>query len=139
MKTFFRVVLCLSSFSTPVWSAPKHPAVMRMEATAFALDAKPTSAGTVVHDGAVAADPAVLPLGSRIRVTHAGAYNGIYTVSDTGNKIAGRHIDIYMKSAAEAKQFGKKMVRVQVLETGTGKQDARNKDIPAAPAPAKNE
>ena len=106
---------------------------MRMEATAFAVDSRPTSAGTVAHEGVVAADPAVLPLGSRIRVSGAGPYSGIYTVTDTGNKVNGRHIDIFMASAREAKQFGKKMVRVQLLESGSGKQDAREKDIPAAP------
>jgi 3D (Asp-Asp-Asp) domain-containing protein len=59
---------------------------MRMEATAFAQDAKPVAAGTVPHEGIVAADPAVLPLGSRIHITAAGVYNGIYTVTDTGAK-----------------------------------------------------
>ena len=103
-----------------------------MQATAFSQGAQPTSAGTVPHEGIVAADPAILPLGTRIRLRDAGTYNGIYTVTDTGNKINGRHIDIYMQSAAEAREFGKKMVRVQVLETGSGKKDARAKDIPAA-------
>jgi rare lipoprotein A len=107
---------------------------MRMEATAFVPHAQPTSSGTVAHEGIVAADPAVLPLGSRIRITRAGAYNGIYTVTDTGDKVIGRHIDLCLATTAEAKQFGKKLVLVQILETGTGKQDARDKDIPAATA-----
>lgn len=104
---------------------------MRMEATAFVRDAKPTASGTVAHEGIVAADPAVLPLGSRIRVQGADAYNGVYTVTDTGAKIVGRHIDLYLPSAAQAKQFGKKVVTVQVLTRGAGKEDARAKDIPA--------
>ena len=103
---------------------------MRMEATAFAQDRKPTASGTVPHSGIVAADPAVLPLGSRIRVTGAGGYNGTYTVTDTGSKINGRHIDLYVPSAARAKAFGKKIVRVRLLEIGKGKQDARDKDVP---------
>ncbi len=106
--------------------------VTPMEATAFAVDGKPTSAGTVVHSGIIAADPAVLPLGSRVRVTKAGPYNGVYTVTETGAKVNGNHIDIYMPSTVEAKKFGKKIVGVQLLETGEGKQDARNKDIPAS-------
>ncbi len=107
---------------------------MRMEATAFAQHSKPTAAGTVPHEGIVAADPAVLPLGSRIRISGAGPYNGIYTVTDTGDRINGMHIDLYMSSAAEAKQFGKKLVFVRKLQTGTGKQDARDKDIPVSTA-----
>jgi rare lipoprotein A len=107
---------------------------MHMEATAFAQDAKPTAAGTVPHEGIVAADPAILPLGSRIRITAAGVYNGIYTVTDTGAKINGRHVDLYLPSDAEAKQFGKKVVLVRILRIGAGKQDARDKDIPARTA-----
>jgi rare lipoprotein A len=109
----------------------RHP-IMRMQATAFTPASNATAAGTVPHEGIVAADPAVLPLGSRIRVTGANSYSGIYTVTDTGNKVRGRHIDVCLLSAAEAKQFGKKVVRVQVLSRGAGKQDAREKDIPAA-------
>ena len=66
----------------------------------------------------MAADPAVLPLGSRIYVTNAGAYSGVYTVADTGSKIQGRHIDIFIHGAARAKAFGKKTVLVRVLRRG---------------------
>ncbi len=104
---------------------------MRMEATAFSRVEGPTSAGTVPHRGIVAADPSVLPLGSRIRITKAGALNGTYTVTDTGGGVKGRHVDIYVPSQAQAKKFGKKMVNVQVLHTGEGKEEAREKDIPA--------
>ena len=109
---------------------PRHR-VMRMEATAFTPANGATAAGTVPHEGIVAADPAVLPLGSRIRVTGANSYNGIYTVTDTGGKVRGRHIDLCLGSTAEAKQFGKKMVRVQLIHRGAGKQDAKENDIPA--------
>src|SRR5690242_17733013 len=78
---------------------------MRMEASAFVLDAKPTAASTVPHIGIVAADPSILPLGSRIRIAGAGAYNGVYTVTDTGAHVIGRRIDIYVPSAAKAKRF----------------------------------
>lgn len=117
----------------PSWGAVARHPVMRMEATAYSqLTAKPTAAGTVPHDGIVAADPTILPFGSRIRVTGAGAYSGIYVVTDTGSKVVGRHIDLCLPSAAEAKQFGKQVVRVQVLDVGTGKPEARAVDIPAA-------
>jgi len=102
-----------------------------MEATAFTPESGATASGTVPHRGIVAADPAVLPLGSRIRVTGANAYNGIYTVTDTGSKVRGRHIDLCLRSVTEAKRFGKKIVRVQLLRKGAGKQDARENDIAA--------
>jgi 3D (Asp-Asp-Asp) domain-containing protein len=104
---------------------------MRMQATAFTPATGATAAGTVPHEGIVAADPAVLPLGSRIRVTGANSYNGIYTVTDTGSRVVGRHIDLCLGNVAEAKKFGKKVVQVQLLRRGAGKRDARENDIAA--------
>ena len=106
----------------------KKPAVITMRATAFARAQKPTAAGTVAHEGIVAADPNILPLGSLVRITGAGAYNGTYLVSDTGAAVKGRRIDIYMPSRAEAQRFGTKIVHVQIRDVGEGKQDAREKD-----------
>jgi len=110
--------------------------VMHMEATAFSQYKRPTASVTVPHEGIVAADPFVLPMGSVIQVTGAGIYDGTYIVTDTGRKIDGRHIDIFMPSAAEARRFGKKIVTVKVLDRGEGKRDARQKD-PAGAAAAK--
>jgi len=89
------------------------------EATAFSRFGT-TSAGTEPHIGIVAADNRVLPLGTRIRVTQAGIYSGIYIVRDTGSKVQGRHIDIYIPNRAAARRFGKKIVRVRVLRWGSG-------------------
>jgi len=104
---------------------------VRMEATAFVRHSTPTAAGTVPHNGIVAADPALLPLGSIIRIADAGAYDGVYTVTDTGSKIVGRHIDICVRTAAAARRFGKRNVLVRLLRIGSGKQEAREEDIPA--------
>ena len=35
--------------------------------------------------------------------------------------IQGRHIDIYMPSAIQARRFGKKLVQVRVLRWGDGR------------------
>jgi hypothetical protein len=66
----------------------------------------------------VAADRKVLPLNSRIRIYGAGRYSGEYTVEDTGGKVDGHHIDVYMPSRAEAKRFGRQRVKVLVLKYG---------------------
>jgi hypothetical protein len=66
----------------------------------------------------VAADRNVLPLNSRIRVYGAGRYSGDYTVEDTGGKVDGHHIDLYMPSHAEARKFGRQRVKVVVLHYG---------------------
>jgi len=107
---------------------PVRPRVMIMEATAFARAAEPTAAGTEAHEGTVAADPAVLPMGTRIRISGSTGYDGNYLVTDTGAAVKGRHIDLYLPSRAEAKQFGMQKVRVEIRQLGTGKSDARRKD-----------
>jgi 3D (Asp-Asp-Asp) domain-containing protein len=66
--------------------------------------------------GIVAADPAVLPLGSRIRVHDAGAYSGVYTVADSGPGVTGPEIDIFIADGAEAKRFGRRRVHVEILD-----------------------
>ena len=91
--------------------------VMRVSATAHSVEGE-TASGTLARPGTVAADPRVLPLGSRIRVSGAGGYSGVYTVTDTGRSIKGREIDLYMPSNAEAKKFGRQTVKVTVLQYG---------------------
>ena len=59
-----------------------------------------------------------MPLNSRIRIYGAGRYSGDYTVEDTGGKVDGHHIDVYMPSQAEAKKFGRQRVKVVVLKYG---------------------
>ena len=59
-----------------------------------------------------------MPLNSRIRIYGAGRYSGDYTVEDTGGKVDGHHIDVYMPSHAEAKKFGRQRVKVVVLKYG---------------------
>ena len=92
----------------------------RVDATAFDLSGI-TRAGTRPHGGVVSADPAFLPLGTRIRVTGAGQFSGIYLVTDTGAKVVGRYIDIYVPSRILAKRFGRKLVYVSVLQWGLGR------------------
>ena len=82
-------------------------------ATAYCLRGK-TAMGHGVRSGLIAADPRVLRLGSRISLG-AGAYSGSYLVSDTGGKIKGRRLDIWMASCSEARRFGRRTVTVGLL------------------------
>jgi rare lipoprotein A len=83
-----------------------------------------TASGEWTHRHVVAADPAILPIGSRIKIRRAGRYSGEYVVADTGAKIVGRKLDIYLPSTAECVKFGKKAVRVKVIELGDGTRQA---------------
>jgi 3D (Asp-Asp-Asp) domain-containing protein len=88
---------------------------MRMLATAY-CDRGPTRSGVPAQHGIVAADLRRLPLGTRVRVVAPGQpYAGVYTVLDTGSKIKGRDLDIFMPSCRAARHFGKRPVEVRVL------------------------
>jgi len=87
---------------------------LRFTATAYCTG-RITASGIPVSKGIVAADPAVLPMGTRVRITGAAAYNGTYWVLDTGAAIRQRRVDLYMPDCAEARQFGRRSVRVTVI------------------------
>lgn len=82
-------------------------------ATAYCLRGR-TAMGHSVRKGIIAADPRVLRLGSSVSLA-AGKHSGEYLVSDTGGKIKGRKIDIWMASCAEARRFGRRTVQITPL------------------------
>lgn len=59
------------------------------------------SSGKKVFVGAVAADPTVLPLGTKIEIKGLGL-DGEYIVEDVGGLIKGLDIDVYCESKLEA-------------------------------------
>jgi len=78
-----------------------------------------TQSGARVKPGMAAADPRVLPVGSTLRVDGQGkAYDGIYTVTDTGREIKGRELDLYLLNCEEAEQFGRRTMAVAVIRRG---------------------
>ncbi|HWP44660.1 MAG TPA: 3D domain-containing protein [Blastocatellia bacterium] len=82
-------------------------------ATAYCLKGR-TASGEPVRPGIIAADPRVLPLGTVVHLK-AGRYTGTYTVLDTGRRIKGRKVDIYVPSYKEAKKFGRQRVKLKVI------------------------
>ena len=86
-------------------------------ATAYSLRGR-TASGQFVGRGLIAADPRVLPLGTRVRL-EAGAMSGEYLVADTGGTVKGRHVDIWISSAREAMGFGRRVVKLTVLSYGS--------------------
>jgi len=100
-------------FASPAWSLSE---TRSFDATAYSLKGV-TRSGVYVRRGFIAADPSVLPLGSIVQVT-AGKYTGVYTVEDTGGKIKGHIIDVWVPSRREALQFGRQKVKVEVIKMG---------------------
>ena len=90
-------------------------------ATAYSLRGR-TASGRLVSKGLIAADPRVLPLGSRVRL-EAGNYSGEYLVADTGGMVRGKRIDIWTPTSREAMTFGRRTVKLTVLSWG-GKRKA---------------
>jgi 3D (Asp-Asp-Asp) domain-containing protein len=87
---------------------------MRLVATAY-CQAGRTASGVVVRAGMVAADPAVLPLGTIVRIVHPREVAGTFTVRDTGAAIKGDRLDIFMPDCRRARRFGRKPVEVRVV------------------------
>ena len=92
------------------------------EATAYSLHGR-TASGAVTASGMIAADPRVLPIGSRVRI-EAGSYTGEYVVADTGGAVKGKRIDIWTPSTREAMRFGRRTVKLTVLHLA-GKRGAK--------------
>ena len=96
----------------------RRNSVLRVEATAYCTEGE-TASGVQTRKGIVAADPDVLPLGSRIRVDGLGRrLSRTYDVEDTGRLVKGREIDIFMADCDAAKQFGRRPARVKVIRIG---------------------
>jgi len=103
-------------------------------ATAYSLRGR-TASGRYVTRGLIAADPSILPLGSRVRVD-AGPWSGEYLVADTGGAVKGRRIDIWTPSTREALQFGRRIVKLTVLEFGGRRAKSIRPRLVNAPADA---
>ena len=99
-------------------SKPETGSKLRFTAT-FYCKGTTTASGANVKNGMAAADPDLLPIGSVIRIDSLGEkYDGIYTVMDTGPKVQGRHVDVYLWSCNEALQMGRRKMQLTVLRLG---------------------
>lgn len=104
--------------ATPHVASVKAGETHTFSATAYCQKGR-TSSGRIARvRHTVAADPHVLPPGSKIRVSHAGSYSGVYSVEDQGKAVRGRTIDLFIPRLAEARQFGRKQVEVTLLSQG---------------------
>ena len=113
--SFLSAILFVAGFASPASPARKTGSE-RFMASAYSIGGKAAS-GSKSYKGTVSADPKVLPLGSKIRVRNAGIYSGEYTVVDTGRRVKGHLIDIDVSSVREAREFGKRQVEVEILES----------------------
>lgn len=71
-----------------------------------------TATGVRARHGVVAVDPDVIPLGSQVYIPGYG----VALAADTGGAIVGNRIDLCMESYGDAMSFGRRSVKVYVLE-----------------------
>ena len=132
-------------------SDPSPGSQLRFNATAYCKGTT-TASGVAVRTGIAAADPQLLPVGTVLNIaTGDTRYNGVYTVMDTGPRVQGRILDLYMWNCDEALLFGRREVQVTVLRLGwdptassprlidrlfKGREVRRRVPAPEAPPPA---
>lgn len=104
---------------------PETGKKLRFTAT-FYCKGTTTASGVNVRKGIAAGDPDLLPIGSVIEIDELGDnYDGVYTVMDTGPKVQGRHVDVYIWSCNEALQMGRRPMRLTVLRLGWNPQASK--------------
>lgn len=94
--------------------------VMHMNATAYSADCSECSGVTATgidlnsnpNMKVVSVDPSVIPLGSKV---HVEGY-GTAVTGDTGGHIVGNRIDLHLPSKGAALDFGRKTVKVKILD-----------------------
>lgn len=98
---------------------------LRFTATAY-CKGHTTKSGVAVRTGIAAADPDLLPVGSVIQIDNTlDRYKGVWTILDTGPKVHGRHVDLYVWSCNEALAFGRRPIQVSVLRLGWSPENSR--------------
>lgn len=103
---------------------PQAGARLQFQATAY-CKGDTTASGVGVRTGIAAADPAILPVGSVVRLeTPNPRYSGVWTVMDTGPAVRGRTVDLYLWNCNEALKFGRRSVRLTVLRLGWSPQNS---------------
>lgn len=91
---------------------------MTVEATAYSRNQEVLSNFTFTgidlreNPRVIAVDPDVIPLGSTVYVPGYGEY----VAGDTGGAIIGNRVDLHMESVADAFEFGRRTLDIQIVE-----------------------
>ena len=99
----------------------KYKEILDFQATAYYCEPyawNTTYTGTEARVGAIAVDPNFIPLGTKMYIVSAdGEYvYGYCTAEDTGGAIKGRIVDLYFNTYEECIQFGRRDVKIYILE-----------------------
>lgn len=77
-----------------------------------------TASGTQARPGVVAVDPSVIPLGTKLYIESMDGTKdyGFAVAEDTGGAIKGNKIDLFMENSSDVRRFGRRKVRVYILD-----------------------
>ena len=104
---------------------PQPGSRLRFTATAY-CKGETTASGVSVRTGIAAGDPALLPVGTVVRIdTPDDKLDGIWTIMDTGPAVQGRTIDLYLWSCHDALRFGRRPIQLEVLRLGWHPQNSQ--------------
>jgi 3D (Asp-Asp-Asp) domain-containing protein len=92
----------LASYAPPRYGDPV-PVML----TAYCLHGT-TRRGRYVRNGIVAADPRLFPLSRYVELYDGRRYLGRFLVDDTGRKIKGSHLDVWLPTCRAARVFGRR-------------------------------
>lgn len=99
----------------------KYVKKIRMKGSAYDPSAgSRTAMGTRARVRAVAVDPRVIPLGTKLYIESTDGFPtyGYAVAEDTGGAIKGNRIDLFYNTNREANRFGRRDVMVYILEDG---------------------
>lgn len=99
----------------------EYSQVLDFQATAYYCEPNAwntTYTGTEARVGAIAVDPNFIPLGTKMYIVSAdGDYVYGYCIAeDTGGAIKGKIVDLYFNTYDECIQFGRRDVKIYILE-----------------------
>lgn len=107
---------------TPEGEVLRYSDMIEVSATAYTTEGykqKRTATGTVARVGAIAVDPRVIPLGTKVYISSPDGDSWVYgvaTCEDTGGVIKGNIVDLFFDTRDECWQFGRRSAKVYILE-----------------------
>lgn len=95
-------VTSYTAYEESTSKSPGHPA--------FGI----TASGRKVQAGVTAACPRELPFGTRLRIENVG----VRVCYDRGGAIKNKKLDVYIPNLTEARKFGRKRLKVEIIKKG---------------------
>lgn len=90
------------------YAPPRYGDPVPVELTAYCLTRTQTRRGRYVRAGIIATDPRLFPLARYLELYVGRRYLGRFLIDDTGKKIKGNKIDVWMPTCREARIFGRR-------------------------------